>query len=149
MLSDIINYKTLHPHRPIKGVLVVVTAWDALAPVAKEIEAITGSTFDPLNPMFGERDIEKFIYACFPSTHAAIKSLGIPNVRYLPSFFLVEKDADGKPVCWEDEPGSPKIKKARFLDPDRDWQHNVNAIQDSETWFFKALDWLQEFASLG
>lgn len=149
MLYDIINYKHEHPERPIKGVSVVVTAWDGLAPVAKEIEQITGNTFDPLNLNIGQRDIEKFIYACFPSTHAAIKSLGIPNVQYFPSFFEIERNEQKQPICWEDEPNSPKIKRANIIDPDRPWEDNVNTVIDSEYWFFKELDWLQQFATLG
>jgi hypothetical protein len=150
MLYKIIQFKRNHPHSPhIKGIAVVVTAWDGLAPVAKEIEAITGQPFNPLDTRIGNDALEKFVYACFPSTHAAIKSLNLKNVQYFPSFFEVERDSRGNPICWDDEPGSPKIKKANLFDPERSWEDNVNTILDSEFWFFKELDWLQQFAALG
>lgn len=149
ILYSIINHKRSNPSRPIKGIAVVITAWDGLAPVAKEIEAITGTPFNPLDTNIGQNDLEKFVYACFPSTHAAIKSLGLKNIQYFPSFFEVERNSAGAPVCWEDEPGSPKIRRADLFDKSRPWQDNANTIIDSEYWFFRELDWLQQFATLG
>jgi hypothetical protein len=118
----------------------------------KEIEAVTGEPFDPLNDNISQASLDKLVYACFPSTHATIASLGLKNVQYFPSYCLVERDANDKPLLWEEEPGlgTPRIKlRDIFNNPDSKWEDNVNAIMDSEKSTFKVLDWLQEFATLG
>ena len=143
MIYDILTYKALHPERPVKGVAVVITAWDRLAPVAKQIG------FDPLSPTVGQRDIEHFVEAAFPSTYAAITSMRVPNIRYFPSFFETEKNEKGEELCWQDEPDSPRIKKVNIHDPQYEWYDNVGAIKDSEKFFFDELNWLREFAMLG
>lgn len=149
MVNGIIKYKRQNRRSPpLRGVAIVVTAWDGLAPVAKQISQITGQPFDPLDIKISSESIDKFVYACFPSTHAAITSLGIKNIRYFPSFFEIERDDKQQPICWEGTL-SPRIKRAEIFDPQYNWEDNVNTVIDSEYWFFKELDWLQEFASLG
>lgn len=150
IVSSIIKYKHANPHSspPIRGIAIVVTAWDALDPVAKQISAITGQRFDPTDVNISQESLEKFVYACFPSTHAAITSLGLRNTRYFPSYILTEKDSNGKEICWEGT-NSPKIKRKEIFEPGTNWEDNVNTIYDSEFWSYQALDWLQEFATLG
>jgi hypothetical protein len=149
MVNGIIKYKHQHPESPpLKGIAIVITAWDGLAPVAKKISQITGQEFNPLDERISSESLDKFVYAFFPSTHAAITSLGISNIRYFPSYFLVERDSHGNPINWEGTQ-SPKIKRVELFDSNRQWQDNANTIYDSEKWFFKELDWLQEFATLG
>jgi hypothetical protein len=150
MIDGIIRYKRQNRNSPqIRGVAIVVTAWDGLDPVAKQIQNITGQQFDPTDTKISQESLDKFVYACFPSTHAAITSLGIKNVIYFPSFFNLEKDSEGHPVCWEDNPGSPKIKRVDLFDPSGSWEDNANTISNSEFWFFQELDWLQKFAETG
>lgn len=147
MVNGIIRYKHQHPESPpLRKIFVVITAWDGLAPVAKKISQITGTPFDPLEDRISSESLDKFVYAFFPSTHAAITSLGL-NVQYFPSFFLVERDSKGEPICW-DGTASPKIKRIDLFDPSRKWEDNANTIYDSEKWFFKELDALQDFATL-
>jgi len=149
MIDGVVRFKKQNPNSPpLRGVAIVVTAWDGLAPVAEQISTITGQKFDPLDVKISQECLDKFLYACYPSTHAAISSLHLRNVRYFPSFFEVERDSNGEPICW-DGGNSPKIKKPAIFDPQRSWDDNVNTILSSEFWFFKELDWLQEYATLG
>ena len=148
MVNGIIRYKHKHPESPpLKGVAIIITAWDGLAPVAKKISQITGVPFDPLDEKISSESLDRFVYACFPSTHAAITSLGISNIRYFPSYFLVERDNKGEPLNW-DGTDKAKIKRVDLFDSERPWQDNANTIFDSEKWFFREIDWLQEYATL-
>lgn len=153
ILNKIIKYKKQNPNGPqLRKIAIVVTAWDGLDPVAKQIAQITGEPFDPTDTNLSAESLDKFVYACFPSTHAEIVSLGLKDVRYFPSFFRTEKDDAGNPICWPNPDGSPgkspKIKRKNIFDTDENqkWEDNVNTICDSEFWFFKELDWLQELA---
>jgi hypothetical protein len=156
MINGIVKYKRQHPNSPpLRGIAVVITAWDGLASVAKQIEQITGSPFDPT---FYKRDkngnidttrsqeiLDKFLYMCFPSTHAAITSLHLGNVKYFPSFIETEKDSTGNPVCWEGTQ-SPKISCRDLFDPTESFEDNVNSIHYSYFWLNQELDWLKNFA---
>jgi hypothetical protein len=147
IVKGIVRFKRQNPNSPkLTHLAIVVTAWDGLAPVAKQISQLTGQPFDPLDTKMSADSLDKFVYAFYPSTHATIHSLGLSNIRYFPSFFEVERDSENKPVCW---PGgnSPKIKRPEIFDRGRNWEDNVNTIKSSEYWFFKELDWLQELAN--
>lgn len=132
---------------PLNHVGVVVTAWDGLAPVAEQISRITGTPFNPLDVRISKASLEKFMEAFYPSTYAAITSLGLNNIEYFPSFIELEK-VNGKPVSWDpNNPNDFKIKRRDIFDRTANWQDNVNAIHYSEYWSFKVLDWLQALAS--
>jgi hypothetical protein len=148
MVNGVVRYKKQNSSSPpIRGVAVIVTAWDGLAPAAEQISTITGQKFDPTDVRISQESLDKFMYMCYPSTHAAITSLGLKNIRYFPSFFEIERDSKNNPVYWEGTM-SPKIKKPDIFDPSaKDFSDNVNTIKNSEYWFFKELDWLQEFAT--
>jgi hypothetical protein len=145
MIDGVIRFKKQNSHSPpLKGIAVIVTAWDGLAPVAEKISLITGSKFNPLDVKISQESLDKFMYMCYPSTHAAITSFGLKNIRYFPSFFEVERDDQNNPICWEGT-NSPKICKPDIFDPAaEDFSDNVNTIKSSEFWFFKELDWMQE-----
>jgi hypothetical protein len=113
--------------------------------VADQISTITGKKFDPTDIRISQESLDKFVYMCFPSTHAGLTSLGITNIRYYPSFFEIERDSMGKPVCWEGT-DSPKICKPDIFEPGKPFEDNVNTVKNSEFWFFKELDLLQELA---
>ncbi|MCK9556394.1 hypothetical protein M0R36_11390, partial [bacterium] len=147
IVKGIVKFKRQNSNSPkLRNLAIVVTAWDGLAPVAKQISQITGQPFDPLDTKLSAECLDKFVYAFYPSTHAAIHSLGLSNIRYFPSFFEVERDSAGNPICW-DGGNSPKIKRPEIFDRGRNWEDNVNTIKSSEFWFFKELDWLQELAN--
>jgi hypothetical protein len=145
MILAIIQYKHNNPYTPkLKRVAIIVTACDALFPIAKTIEQMTGRPFDPLNPQISNTSLDTFVKAFFPSTHATLASLNI-NLQYFPSFFEIEK-VNNKPVYWEGTT-SPKIKTGNIFDTP-DWEHNVNRPKFSEFWFNKEIDWLREFAMM-
>lgn len=146
MINGVVRFKKQNRDSPpLRGIAVVVTAWDGLAPVAEKISMITGKKFDPTDTKISQESLNKFVYMCYPSTHAALVSLGLNNVRYFPSFFEVERDADNKPICWEGT-NSPKICKPDIFEPGKAFEDNVNSIKSSEYWFFQELEWLQQFA---
>jgi hypothetical protein len=141
MLEDLMHYKSTYTNRPIKGVAVIITAWDRLQPVAERVG------FDILDPNVGQRDIERFVRACFPSTYAAIRSLRVPNVRYFPTFFQVETNDKGQEK-WITEGGydGPKIITKDLFDPKGEWWQNARKISYSEQSFDNLLGWLKDFA---
>jgi len=141
LLEDLMNYKMVNRNRPIKGVAVVITAWDRMKDLADEVG------FDILDPNVGQRDLEKFVAGCFPSTYAAIQSLRVPNVKYFPSFFEAETDEQGKVKHWPAEPDSPIIKRRR---PDYEvggeWWKNLRKVSYSEKAYVDLISWLKAFA---
>jgi len=144
MLEDLMTYKSAYTNRPIKGVAVIITAWDRLKPVADRVG------FDILDPYVGQRDIERFVQACFPSTYAAIQSLRVPNVQYFPTFFQAETDGVGKEK-WFADTGyeGPKIITKDIFDPKGEWWQNARKISYSEQSFDNLLRWLKAFAIQG
>jgi hypothetical protein len=139
MLDGIIRYKRLNRNSPpIRSIAFVYTAWDELEPAAEGIQAVTGQPFNPKDETISHDSLNKLTMACLPSTWAAVKSLGIPNIRYFPSWIETEKDPDT---------GAPKIKKVSMFEPGRDWNDNVNSIHYSENWCWKQIEWIKEFAS--
>ena len=149
MLDGVVRYKKQNKTCPaLSKVGIIVTAWDGLAPVAEQISTITGRPWNPLDKDLSQEALDKFMQAFYPSTYAAIKSLHLKNLAYFPSFFEVERDSMGTPICW-DGTDSPKIKKPAIFDPSHSWEDNVNTVLYSEYWFFKELEWLQGFAALG
>lgn len=149
MIDGVVRFKKQNRSSPpLRGIAIVVTAWDGLAPVADQISTITGQQFNPLDTKISQESLDKFMYAFYPSTHAAIASLHLNNMRYFPSFFEVERNDKGEAICWEGTE-SQKIRKPAIFDPTRSWEDNVNTVLYSEFWFFKELEWLQEFATLG
>jgi len=141
LLEDLMNYKAVNRSRPIKGVAVVITAWDRMKDVADEVG------FDILDPNIGQQDLEHLVSGCFPSTYAAIQSLRVPNVQYFPSFFEAETDEAGKVKCWDNEPDSAIIKRRK---PDYEmggeWWRNLRKISYSEKAYVDILGWLKNFA---
>jgi len=139
LLEDLMNYKQTHRSRPIKGVAVVITAWDRLKSEAERIG------FDILNPMVGQSDLHNFVKACFPAVYAAIKSLRIPNVAYFPSFFETETNEDNTEKPWPD--GTPQIKQRRtdVGNPD-EWWRDLRKISYSERSYVDLIEWLKQFA---
>jgi hypothetical protein len=139
MLDGIIRYKRLNRRSPpIRSIAFVYTAWDALAPSAKGIEAVTGQPFNPQDESISQECLAKLTMACLQSTSAAVKSLNIPNVVYFPSWIQTETDPDTK---------EPRAKKLSMFEPGRDWADNVNSIDFSENFCWKQIDWIRQYAA--
>ena len=145
LLEDLINYKMTHRSRPIKGVAVVITAWDRL----KHSGVSDKIGFDILNPILGQNDLDKFVRACFPAVYAAVKSLRIPNVKYFPSFFETEIDENGDPKHWPGETNSPIIKarETQVGTPD-EWWRDLRQISYNEKGNIDLINWLKPFAAM-
>ena len=140
LLEDLINYKRTHRSRPIRGVAVVVTAWDRL----KQSGVADRIGFDILNPHVGQQDLQNFVRGCFPAVYAAIKSLRIPNVQYFPSFFELETDEQGNEKRWPD--GSPIIKtRAETAGHPDEWWRDLRKCSYSEDTYIKLDKWLLSF----
>ena len=139
LLEDLITYKETHRSRPIKGIAVVITAWDALKSKADEIG------FDILSPTLGQNDLLNFVKGYFPAVYAAIKSYRIPNVQYFPSFFEVEQDEFGNARMWDKASNSPKIK-LRQMTGDEDWWRNARKPSYYEVGYVNLIEWLHAFA---
>jgi hypothetical protein len=140
MLDGIVRYKRLNRNSPpIRSIAFVITAWDTLAPVAEQIQAITGEPFDPTDTKISQESLGRLVTACLRSTSAAIKSLEIPNVRYFPSWVETKKD-----------PKTQKeyITRNKMFEPGRRWDENVNSIKYSEAWDWRIIDWIKEFATV-
>ena len=148
MIQGIVKFKSQNSSfPPLNHVGVVITAWDGLAPIAEQISRITGEPFNPLDTKVSAVSLDKFMRAFYPSTHAAITSLGLTDIRYFPSFIELEK-VNGKPVSWD--PSNPydyKIKRKDLFDRTQNWEDNANSIYVSEFWLNKILDWFAELAS--
>jgi len=147
MLLPIIEYKRNNRQfsPPLERIGIVITACDVLWPYAKTISAFTGRPFDPLDPEISNASLESFMKAFFTGTYSLIKSLNI-NVQYFPSYFELEKDAQGTIQYWDDEKTQPKIKRGNIFDSP-DWEHNVNRPKFTEYWFNREIEWLKEFAT--
>jgi hypothetical protein len=147
MLGPIIEYK--HANKgyspPLEKIGVVITACDMLFPIAKVISGFTGRPFDPLNPDISNESLDSFMKAFFPGTHSLIASLNI-NVQYFPSYFDLERDAQGNIVYWDADKKEPRIKRGNIFDSP-DWEHNVNRPKYTEYWFNREIEWLKEFAT--
>ncbi len=144
MLEDLMTYKSVNTGRPIKGVAVLITAWDKLKPIANRVG------FDLLDPYIGQQNIENFVKACFPSTYSAIQSLRVPNVKYFPTFFQTETNSDGsEKTVIEGGYEGPKIITKDIFDPQGEWYQNARKISYSEQQFDELLNWLKDFAMAG
>jgi hypothetical protein len=150
MLQDIVNYKRGSRTHPVRGVAVVVTAWDKLKPVGDELgfdlcaDAMASNGYT-----VGQQDLERFVAGCFPSTYTAIRSLRVPNVQYFPMFFLTEKEDDGlteklsKEEGWE---GTPQIKRRELVSAEGEWHQQLRRIYCAEKQLSDILYFLKGFA---
>lgn len=150
MLQDLVNYKRGNRQHPVRGVAVVVTAWDKLKPVGDEIgfDLCADAMVSP-NYSVGQRDLERFVAGCFPSTYTAIKSLRVPNVQYFPMFFLTEKEEDGlteKKSVEEGWEGTPMIRRREINGPEGEWFQTIRRIYCAEKQLTDLLYWLKGFA---
>jgi hypothetical protein len=150
MLQDLVNYKRGNRTHPVRGVAVVVTAWDKLKPVGDEVGFdLCADAMVSQNYSVGQRDLERFVSGAFPSTYTAIKSLRVPNVQYFPMFFLTEKEDDGiteKKSTEEGWEGTPLIKRRELNGPNGEWFQNLRRIYCAEKQLVDLLYWLKGFA---
>jgi hypothetical protein len=151
MLQDLVNYKRKNRVHPVRGIAVIVTAWDKLKPVANEIGFnIASDAMTRFGYTVGQRDIQRFVAGCFPSTYALLMALsrGV-NIQFFPMFFLTEKDENGEEIkCGEPGfEGQSMIKRRSINNPrDGEWYQAIRKIYCADKTLSDLLLWLKQFA---
>jgi GTPase SAR1 family protein len=124
ILADVIDYKVRHKGHPIKGLAIVITKWDLLAPFADELN------MNILTP----DGLKTFLDVCIPATAQEIKACDLKNVAVFPSWFDIERTKDGDPLL--DETGHTSI----VVDD------KTRRPKYSEDSYMRLFDWLKAFA---
>jgi len=125
ILADVVDYKVKHRGHPIKGLAIVVTKWDLLAPIADELN---------MN-ILTEDGLKTFLDVCIPATAQEIKACDIKNVQCFPSWFDIERDSKtGMPLL--DGDGHTSI----IVD------EKTRRPKYSEESYMRLFDWLKAFA---
>lgn len=127
ILSAVIDYKEQSRGKDIKGIAVIITKWDLIAPYAENWGM---DLYDPTG-----QGLQTFMDICFPATIMELKACGLDKVQFFPSHFQVLKNEDGTVRKWPD--GSDRI----------DIIQNRRVPRYSEESYVKLFDWLRGFAS--
>jgi hypothetical protein len=128
ILNAIFQYKDESRGRRIKGIGVVITKWDLIAPHA----ARWGMD---LNDPTGE-GMRRFIEVCFPSTSMTLKPLvDAGKVHFFPSAFKVQVNEDGSIRKWPD--GGDKIEVI---------QQERKPVYEEQS-YVNLFNWLRSFAT--
>lgn len=129
MLQEVIAYKK---GRNIKGIAVVITKWDILAPHLAE---------KGIN-LYESGGIEQFMNIYFPGTTMQLKHFTDKNiVQYFPSHVDLKRDEQGKVLCWPD--GSPIVNVVT-----KDAMGNACLLPDySQASYMSLFDYLEGYAS--
>jgi hypothetical protein len=151
LLQDLIYYKMNNMSRAIKGMAIIITAADVLQrELGEELGFNICKHFDPrTNPReFNQQqtDLLDFVSSAFPATYAAIRSLKVPNVIFLPSYFELELDVNNNVKYWPEEPDSPKIAIRKINPMSDDWRLKLRKPCYSESFYYDYFDWLHNFA---
>lgn len=105
ILESVFQHKEDSNSKRIKGIAVVITKWDMLEPYAKRKDM---NIYDPTG-----KGLQNFMNTAFPATMMTLKSYGLQNVKFFPSYIKVKRGSQGI-ERWED--GSPKIEShERYL----------------------------------
>jgi len=127
ILSEVISHKEITRGKPIKGIAVVITKWDLLAPFAVNMGM---DLYDPTG-----QGLTRFMDVCFPSTSMLLKNYGLEKVEFFPSYVQVERNDDGTIKTWNDKTDQIKIIREKRLP------------QYSESSYVKLIEWLKSFAT--
>lgn len=99
ILESVFEHKESTSSKKIKGIATVITKWDMLEPYAKKKDMDIYES--------SGKGLQNFMNVCFPATMMTLKSYGMQNVRFFPSYIRVKRGAYGM-ERWDD--GSPKIE---------------------------------------
>lgn len=151
LLQDLVYYKMNNMSRPIKGMAIIITAADVLQrELGDELGFNITQHYDPRkNPrefQQQQQDLLDFVSSAFPATYAAVRSLKVPNVILLPSYFELELDSKNQPIPWPEEPDSYKIAVRKINPMSDDWRLKLRKPCYSEAYFIDYYDWLHNFA---
>jgi hypothetical protein len=121
LLSNIFTHKERSRGKAIKGIAVVITKWDTIAPYAglwgMDVYESTG------------QGMKEFMDVCFPNTSMILKDYGYgfgSNIQIFPSYIEVERDSEGQTKKWAD--GSDKIVVKERRMPSCDLQSYINLM---------------------
>jgi len=130
MLQEIISYKK---GRNIKGIAVVITKYDILAPYLIDKMKID---------LYAPGGVEQFMHVYFPDTSMQLKHLDKSDiVSFFPSHVDLQRDEQGNPVLGPS--GAPQVKvvtKDAFGNP-------CMKPSYSEASYMSLFDYLEGFAS--
>lgn len=132
ILSAIFTHKEVSHGKKIKGIAVVVTKWDLLAPYAENLGV---DIYEPTGV-----GLRNFMDVAFPATSMELKAWGLHNIEFFPSYFKVKRDDQGTPVKWPN--GGDRIEVVRKR-PDRP----TRIPNYSETSYMRMFDWLEGLAT--
>lgn len=134
ILSEVVSHKDKSRGKEIKGIAVVITKWDLLAPYAKNMGI---SFYDEYDNIILE-NINRFMEISFPATYMELKAAGLPpdKIQYFPSHFQALRNKKGEIQKWPD--GSYKIE-CEFI-------QNRRVPVYSEKSYVNLFEWLKQFA---
>jgi GTPase SAR1 family protein len=91
ILNEIFRYKQQTRGKRVKGIAVVITKWDLIAPFAARLGMDIGTP----------DGLYKFMHTCFPGTSSALKRfIDKGMVQFFPSAIKVMLNADGTKRKW-------------------------------------------------
>jgi hypothetical protein len=126
LLEQVLNYKEKTRGKKVKGVAVVITKYDLLAPYAVSMGM----------DLYTAGGIDRFMEVCFPDTNMQLKYLKDKGlVKFFPSHVQVLRGEDGSVVTWPNS--SPKIE----VNP------NTRKPKYSEESYMALFDYLEQFAN--
>jgi len=129
LLSGIYQYKAAEPGRPIRGIAVFLTKYDA-AQAFLETKHMNLTT---------QEGVHAFMSKYFPETYAVLGWYGLENVKFWPTGVEIETE--------ENELGHV-VPRRHPLNPDRGWKikvnHNRNVPIYTESPFYEFIEWVKE-----
>jgi hypothetical protein len=123
ILSEIFIHKEQSRGKSIKGIAVVITKWDTIAPYASNWGM---DIYDPTG-----KGLKEFMDICFPNTSMILKDYGFgfgANIKVFPSYIEVERDSAGTVKRWSMDGKEKIVVKDRRM-PSCDLQSYMNLIQ--------------------
>jgi hypothetical protein len=126
ILSAVKSHKDQSHGKPIKGIAVVITKWDLLAPYAQNWGM---DLYDSSG-----KGLSNFMDICFPATSMELKAAGLDKVKFFPSHVQVAHTDSGAVKKWPD--GSDMIETI----PER------RLPKYSEQSYVNLFEWLKTFA---
>ncbi len=96
ILQNVKTHKDRSRGKQIKGIAVIITKWDLIAPYASNLGI---DLYDP-----SRQGMARFVETYFPATNMAIKNLGLEmgNIEFFPSYFQVLRNDDGSVKKWRE-----------------------------------------------
>jgi len=140
LLSAIYQYKKENPSRPIKGIAVFLTKYDALRTYLET------SKMDLQTP----DGVHNFMSKYFPQTYDVIGWYGLDNVRFWPTGVQIETERviDELNTLDPQNPAYKVMPRLHPKNPARGWQIKVDSKRNmpvfTEQPFYEFIEWLKD-----